>query len=402
MQEELIDFHKLNILTKNKKIILYGVGLVARKFIQKFDNAKIAYLIDNNKTLWNTKFEGFEIKPIKFLEKEKLENNIILICTTSFMDVISSLKENNKIKIKFFINPLLNEIARINSIENFEGDILISSGLQSKNESLAGGGVYKVTIKKDKWNIKKLYNGTTHGLIKYKNNYVLSDSTYGLLMVDKNFKILKRAKYDLNTRAHGVAYNNTCESFFIACSMQDKIYRFDKNLKKIKEYKISKKFDSIKSPQHHLNDIATIGNSIFISMFSYSGNHKKNIYDGVVLEIDIDTGEKIGCIYSDLWMPHSIKYFDDSFYCLDSLKGNLLRGSKEILGTFPGFTRGLDLKENLFFIGQSKNRNFSKVISVSNNSSLDTSIIIFNPDYKVSRSIFLPPSISEIHEVLCI
>ena len=402
MQEELIDFHKLNILTKNKKIILYGVGLVARKFIQKFDNAKIAYLIDNNKTLWNTKFEGFEIKPIKFLEKEKLENNIILICTTSFMDVISSLKENNKIKIKFFINPLLNEIARINSIENFEGDILISSGLPSKNESLAGGGVYKVTIKKDKWNIKKLYNGTTHGLIKYKSNYVLSVSTYGLLMVDKNFKILKRAKYDLNTRAHGVAYNNTCESFFIACSMQDKIYRFDKNLKKIKEYKISKKFDSIKSPQHHLNDIATIGNSIFISMFSYSGNHKKNIYDGVVLEIDIDTGEKIGCIYSDLWMPHSIKYFDDSFYCLDSLKGNLLRGSKEILGTFPGFTRGLDLKENLFFIGQSKNRNFSKVISVSNNSSLDTSIIIFNPDYKVSRSIFLPPSISEIHEVLCI
>ena len=71
MQEDLIDFHKLSILTKNKKIILYGVGLVARKFIQKFDNTKIAYLVDNNKTLWSTKLDGFDIKPIKSLEKEK-------------------------------------------------------------------------------------------------------------------------------------------------------------------------------------------------------------------------------------------------------------------------------------------------------------------------------------------
>ena len=79
-----------------------------------------------------------------------------------------------------------------------------------------------------------------------------------------------------------------------------------------------------------------------------------------------------------------------------------MKGSKEILGTFPGFTRGLDLKENLFFIGQSKNRNFSQSKSISNNNSLDSSVVIFNSDLKVSRSIFLPPSISEIHEVLCI
>ena len=137
-------------------------------------------------------------------------------------------------------------------------------------------------------------------------------------------------------------------------------------------------------------------------MFSDSGNHRKNIYDGTVIEIDIISGKHIGNIYNNLWMPHSIKCFDESFYCLDSLRGNLLMGNHQIIGTFPGFTRGLDYKNNLFFIGQSKNRNFSKVMSVSNNSSLDTSVIIFNPELKVSRSIFLPPTISEIHEVLCI
>ena len=401
--KELIDFHKLNILTKNKKIILFGAGIVAKKFIKRFNNDKIAYLVDNNKSKWNTKFDDFfDIKPVKSLEEEKLENTIILICTTSFTDVINSLKKNNKIKIKFFINPELKKLVEMSSIENFEGNMLVSSGLPGKNESLAGGGIYKITVKKDKWNVKKLYKGATHGLIKYKNNYVFSDSTYGLLMVDKNFKILKRAKYRSNTRTHGVAYNNTHESFFNVCTAQDKIYKFDKNLVETKEYEISKKFDIFESPQHHINDIATIDNSIFVSMFSYTGNHKNNIYDGVVLEIDIDTGEKIGCIYSDLWMPHSIKYFDNSFYCLDSLKGNLIKGSKEILGTFPGFTRGLDLKENLFFIGQSKNRNFSQSKSISNNNSLDSSVVIFNSDLKVSRSIFLPPSISEIHEVLCI
>ena len=59
-------------------------------------------------------------------------------------------------------------------------------------------------------------------------------------------------------------------------------------------------------------------------------------------------------------MPHNISKFNNDFYLLDSLRGNLLGNNMSIQGTFNAFTRGLDYHENLFYIGQSKNRNFQK------------------------------------------
>ena len=53
------------------------------------------------------------------------------------------------------------------------------------------------------------------------------------------------------------------------------------------------------------------------------------------------TGECMGVIKPDLWMPHTIKFFDDGLVVLDSLRGTLLKNNFSVSGTFPGFLRGL-------------------------------------------------------------
>lgn len=85
-----------------------------------------------------------------------------------------------------------------------------------------------------------------------------------------------------------------------------------------------------------------------------------------------------------------------------SLRGNLLFNNFTIQGKFPAFTRGLNYDGGYYFIGQSRNRNFSRFIGVSNNISVDTGIVIFNPELKISRFLQFSSKISEIHSLLVI
>ena len=134
-------------------------------------------------------------------------------------------------------------------------------------------------------------------------------------------------------------------------------------------------------------------------MFSLSGNYKRGFYDGGVCEIDILNKKITNKLYGNLTMPHSIKNFDGQITILDSLKGELLVG-KEPLVAFSGFSRGLSFDGVYYYIGQSRNRNFSLINEKKNNISIDNSILVYDKYNKISRNLYLP--ISEIHEVLII
>jgi len=135
-------------------------------------------------------------------------------------------------------------------------------------------------------------------------------------------------------------------------------------------------------------------------MFSQTGNWKLDIFDGAILEFDIDTKKLVGPVVRDLWMPHNVKVIDGSLTLLDSLKGQLLTNNAQISGDFPAFTRGLDYDGQYYYIGQSRNRNYSKNLGLSKNISIDAGIIIFDNQTKVSRFLQLPPKLSEIHSIV--
>ena len=78
------------------------------------------------------------------------------------------------------------------------------------------------------------------------------------------------------------------------------------------EIYISKKAHGNKQDNHHINDLCIFGNSLFVSMFSISGNWTNECYDGGVVEIDLaSSAENIEftSVIQNLWMPHSVGRF---------------------------------------------------------------------------------------------
>ena len=389
-----INFFNVSQYKGGNKLVLFGAGIVCAKFIKNFDKSKILYIVDNNKSLWTTKFEGIEVKSPKKLKE--LKNTDVVIMTTSFLDVIKQIKSiNQRLPVK--VSSYLKDLISIEKLQGLNKKLLISSGLPPLNEKNSGGGLYEIDLKGLKWNLKKVYSGTVHGVIKIDKKFAISDSTHGVILLDKNYKIKKKGKYPLNTRAHGIAYDKKKNFFYVACSNTDKIKIFNANLKFIDTISISNKFETYNSPQHHINDLCVVNENLYVSMFSLSGNHKRNIYDGGIYKINLKNKKIKKKLFGNLTMPHSVKYINKNFTILDSLKGDLIIDN-DIVATFSGFSRGLSFDGTYYYIGQSRNRNFSLINSQKNNISIDNSILIYDKKNQISRNLLLP--ISEIHEVL--
>jgi hypothetical protein len=398
MNEKKIIFFNNDSKKENKKIVIFGAGIVAKKCIENLNKSKILFIVDNNKKLWGSSFEGINIYDPNKLRKIDKKNILVVITTTSFVDVMRQLEKINY-KLQRSVSYYLKDRIHIEVLQNLKKKILISSGLPPINKKNSGGGLYEIDLKGISWNIKKVYSGTVHGVIKFKDGYAISDSVNGIILLDKNYKILKKGTYPNNTRAHGIAFDNKRKLFYIVCSNTDQVKVFDLKLELKKSILISKKYKKFKSPQHHINDICIKDGYLYVSMFSLSGNHKRNIYDGGVCKISPKNSKIVKKIYGDLLMPHSIKYINKSFMILDSLRGNFVIGEKKV-ASFPGFSRGLSFDGKYFFIGQSRNRNFSMINNSKDNISIDNSILIYDYKNKSSRSLYLPNTISEIHEVL--
>ena len=65
-----INFNDIKTLVKNKKIVLFGAGVVGKKFIKKFDKNRISFFLDNNKNLVNSELENIEIKDLSEIKKK--------------------------------------------------------------------------------------------------------------------------------------------------------------------------------------------------------------------------------------------------------------------------------------------------------------------------------------------
>tara|TARA_B110000008_G_C16949612_1_gene555827 strand:- start:861 stop:2057 length:1197 start_codon:yes stop_codon:yes gene_type:complete len=384
-------------INKNKKpIVLFGSGNIAKKNIRKIGKAKIAFIVDNSTDLQGTKYEGFEIYSPKIISKD----NFVIICSTAISSISNQLLNSGLLENKdFVISPILNDLLAISELEQLNLEFYFTSGTVPDNNSDYGGGLYKCKVLGSEINLKKLYSGPCYGLIKKDDSLLFIDTDNGLFSYKKG-KINKLCKLPKGARAHGISFNDSNKMFYITCSDLDLVLELDSNYKIIREFPLSFKRRKLKEPMHNCNDNLSIENSLFVSMFSSTGNWKNDVFDGCIAEFNIESGERLNDIKSGLYMPHNLKFFDGSIHVLDSLPGHLLFNNLSVQGTFPGFSRGLDYNSGLYFIGQSKNRNYSKVLGLSNNISIDCGIIIFNPTQKVSRFIPLSMQIGEIHSII--
>jgi hypothetical protein len=393
-------FQDINRAARDRTIALFGAGNIAAKTARRL-GPRFAYIIDNNPALWGIRELDVEVRKPSFLEECGDNKPFLIICTTSFREVGAQLVDLGFTPMKdFMVSPILNDLRIIFDMEACKAKLLFTSGSPPQEDERYGGGIYELGIDGSEFEYRKVIGGNAHGVIPFGDNFVAVDDHQGVIEFDRNYEIVRSGELPLGSRGHGIAYSRKLDRFYVAASHSDQVLVLDNDLKLIDQFPLSHKYERLQSPAHHCNDVCVSGSSLYVSMFSYTGNWKQDIFDGVVLEFDIETGEKLGPVISDLWMPHNVDIVDGRLVVLDSLRGNLLMNNAGVSGVFPGFTRGLGYDGHLFYIGQSRNRNYSKNLGLSKNISIDTAIVVFDPETKVSRSIPLPSKISEIHGIL--
>ena len=246
-----------------------------------------------------------------------------------------------------------------------------------------------------------MHSGTCYGITKIGTDIYFIDTNRGVFRLSEG-KISKVSVLNDASRAHGIGYSSNNRRFYVVCTNLDAILEYDKNFKLKNKFNISQKFQTTGKTAHHCNDILVKDDSLYVTMFSSTGNWKNDCFDGCIAEFSTKTGERLNDICSDLYMPHNVSFYDGSIHVLDSLAGHLRFNNLNIEGTFPAFTRGLSYNNGYYFIGQSKNRNHSRVMGLSNNISIDCGIIIFDPELKISRFVQFPNDIGQIHHILCV
>lgn len=402
MQKREIPFSttsELNRSCVNRPVVLFGSGPIAAKTVRILGENKLHSIVDNASNIWGKFQLDLEIKnPKSVLD---IENIFIIICTTSFAEVSHQLREFGlKPGADFCVSTILNDLRIIDELETVSKKMLFTSGSPLEINSNYGGGIYELSVNGDEWAYKKVFSGNCYGLIGFKDNYVSVDTEIGIFEFNSNYEVIRSKKLPAGMRAHGVQFSKKHNRFYVAGSYLDGVLELDSDFNPIGEIVLSYKKARFGDPKHHCNDCLVVEDSLYVSMFSMTGNYQNDVFDGCVMEYDLVTKEKLGPIAQNLWMPHNIQMINGSLHLLNSLPGQLLTNNLQVIGEFPAFTRGLDFDGIYYFVGQSRNRNYSKNLGIKKNISIDAGVIIFDPVTKASRFLQLPPKISEIHSIL--
>jgi len=389
---------ELKISIKGKKVIFWGRGEWIDK-TKPYANFDIECIIDNNINEQGTLEHGLNIVgPDKLNEiYENKESYFIVITTTDFYNVSEQLKKSNFVEgVNFCVTPAQQNIRILSDIRSFSKKVIFSSSDPVDDSKVKGGGIYiydTLTMTYE----KKVF-GVTQGFGKIDDKWYVVDDVIGIRIFNIDFSVeLERVELPKKSRPHGVSIDKINGLIYIAFSTMDAVGVFDVNKKKIiNKINISEKFSLQGSASHHINDLCVFEDSLFVSMFSISGNWKKSVFDGGIIEYNLKSDRVVGPVVSNLWMPHSVKMIDGNLCYCDSMRGNFHITTHKVESTFNGFIRGLDYDGQFYIIGQSVHRYFDRMKGFSNNIALDTGFFIFDSDSKGCR-FYSVPHILDIH-----
>jgi uncharacterized protein DUF4915 len=386
----------------NKRdIVLFGAGVIAEKTARLLSAGNIRVTVDNASNLLGQTQLGMEIVSPDFLRTKEGREAFVVICTTSFVEVGAQLDGLGFIAEEdYCVSPVLNDLRIIDELETVQRKMLFTSGSPKADSPEYGGGVYRLEVAGDDWSHEKVISGNCYGLIEFDGNFISVDTELGIFEFDGDFNVLRSQELPSGIRGHGVGYSEKHENFFVVGSYLDGVLVLDREFGIVDQINVSYKRERTGKPAHHCNDCLVVDDSLYVSMFSMTGNWKRDVFDGAILEYDIETKELVGPLMQNLSMPHNVSFIDGSIHVLDSLPGQLRANNGRVIGEFPAFARGLAHDGVYYYVGQSRNRNYSRSIGISNNVSIDAGVIVFDGATKVSRFLQLPPRVSEIHAIV--
>jgi len=367
---------------ENRKLVFWGSGEWVAKTIKVLD-MKPEYIIDNSPNIQGDIQRGIEVVSYDKI-KDDINSYFIVITTGAYLGLIEDLEKKGLGKeVNFCCSPSMYNLSIRDNLLSVQEELLFTVTGSSKSDK---GGLYTYNTSTRKYN--RVFEGKSRAITSGKDKYVMVDEERGLVIFDKKLKVLKEVKLLINAVPHGVAYSDKLRRIFVANSGRDSVSVYDsESYEHLEEIKVSKKYDDLKEEQHHLNDLYIDENNmtLFVSMFSFVGNWRNNIYDGGILEYDLEEKKfNNHPIVHDMWMPHSVQIVDNKLFFVDSMRGDLYETSNKVIGKFNGFIRGLAIGKQYIFIAQSSHRYFDRLKNTSLNIPLDCGIYIFDNENKAS------------------
>jgi len=226
------------------------------------------------------------------------------------------------------------------------------------------------------------------------------DDEVGVRVMNLDLKTTSILSMPAKSRPHGIAYYEDNDVLAVNFSGRDAVGLFHvASGELIREIKISDKYEKMGVPQHHINDCCVYGGYLYVSMFSFSGNWKIGMYDGGIMQYDIETGQCLGPVVSNLWMPHTPIVIDGVLRYCDSMRGIVSDSTWKVLIKLSGFVRGITYDGQYYYVGQSAHRYIDRLEGTMNNIALDTGIYLVDPVCKASR-FYSIPDVTDINSVI--
>jgi len=384
---------------EGRKVIFWG----ASNWIERtLDNLKVgeAYVVDTNPNNHGTVFMGLSVYATNVLTDEVRGSFYVVITTANYQSVVDELGGFGLVMgDEYCCTPLLNERRHKDELKGVDRTVLLTSPMHYSDET-NGGGLYAVQTRDG--SIRKVYSGKGRGLVRAGEDILMLDMLKGLVILDDNFDVRRTIQLQTNSEPHGLYYDQNADRVYIGQPGRDSIaiYSLSEGTL-VGEIFISDKWSRNRKDNHHINDIYVHDGSLFICLFSFSGNWMHEVYDGGILEICVGSEEILGPVVSGLWMPHSVQRIGGQLTYLDSMRGELRNTSWDVLGKFNGFLRGLDFDGRYYYVGTTEHRYPEKLHGLSRNISLDTGFHIFDAKNKMSRFFSLPVT-DGVHSVLVV
>lgn len=386
-----------------RDVVFFGAAddWISKTF--RFSDPDVAFIADNSESVIGEIFMDWEVRSPEELRSGEF---FVVITSGSYESIVPQLLAYGlQPGGDFCVSPALNNLRVITEIHSHEATLLISSPdhkIYSRidADSDVGGGLYQYDLASRE--CRKVLDGTFHGMVDAGEVYYIADERRGICEISKDFELLDHFGSVRDDAPHGVAYCPERNLVFLSRTRLDRIAAFDAGTKDPAwEIELSDKYRRFGYSHHWINDLFVHEEYLYVSMFSHSGAYPQGTYDGGILQVDLEDPEKRQILVNDAWMPHTVRFFDTRMCYLDSMRGDLYKTDKRVIGEFPGFMRGLAFDGTFYYVGQSETRYFDRLKGVKKHIAMSAGFYLFDEETKAAKFFGLP-RLRQVHDLLVI
>ena len=374
---------------ENYEIVGFGAGVLGLKTIRYLDQP-FDYFIDNSEEKVRSGWHEYtdedvqvEIRHFSAFEPSSEQKVAVIVCSEHYEAMSAQLSSAHP-EVEIFHTPLLKDFAVFSNLLNCSENILVSA-------YGGAGGLYLLNGRTGDY--KLLQSGSFRGTTVCRGDVYVATEHGDIYRLDSaaEGKLERVFVQEHRTNTHGILCWEEKNLMFVTETVNDCISVYEMgSFNKIREIPLSYKSADKGGNYHHVNDLCLYRDKIYLSIISRSGNFYNGFLDGVIMELDYLNDQPPVAILDGLLFPHAIQVVNDKLMLLNSFNGDVLTIANEQITNLPGFIRGMDSKDGLLYIGQSRHRQLDKAKVHFDGVSMDSGVYVVDPETRMHRFIHMP------------